>query len=227
MKYPVPTSKKPLNQITESIIRNMKNSPDSRRAVATTMVPWIDATSDEPPCLTQIQTLQLDGQLHLLATFRSHDIFKAAIPNAFGLRHLQSTIAKQTGFGVGFLQITSQSAHIYEPDWDSAKKLSDCAFWHAPPENFTGESSDPRGSFVITTDAKNIIVELQGPEGQTFIAWKSTSADHLCREISKLELFSQTSHALDIGIQLARAETALKLKIPFIQDRPLNLVLDS
>ncbi len=227
MNYPASTSKKTLNQITESIIRNMKNSADSRRAVATTMVPWIDALSDEPPCLTQMQTLQLDGQLHLLATFRSHDIFKAAIPNALGLRHLQYFIAKQTGFEVGCLQITSQSAHVYEPDWDSANKLSDCAFWHASTENFTGEGSDPRGCFIVSTDDKNIIVELQGPEGQTFISWKSTSADHLCREISKLELFSQTGHALDIGIQLARAEIAIKLKIPFIQDRPLNLILDS
>ena len=111
-----------MDQIEEVIIKQLKNSLDSRRAVATTMIPSVDAESNEPPCITQIQAIQSKGKLHLLVTVRSHDIFKSAIPNAFGLRTLQKTISDKLGFSLGQLQITSQSAHIYEQDWDNAHK---------------------------------------------------------------------------------------------------------
>ena len=39
------------------IIGNLATSPDSRRAVATTLVPAIDATAKEPPCLISVQCL--------------------------------------------------------------------------------------------------------------------------------------------------------------------------
>lgn len=50
---------------------------------------------------------------------------------------------------------------------------------------------------------------------------EGTSADFLALELAKHELMSQTAHALDIGIQLARAEIALKKGLEFTQDRPL------
>jgi hypothetical protein len=212
-----------LDQIQESIIRNLKASPDSRRAVATTLVPWVDAKSDEPPCITQVQTLQACGKLNMLVTVRSHDIFKAAIPNAFGLRTLQARIAKETGFELGALQITSQSAHIYESDWDNAKKLAMCAFWQAPVRPMRGEDADPRGRFLIRNKDGKILVEFQGSNGQTLLQFEGTSSDTLIKEISKHELFSQTGHALDIGAQLARAEIALQKNIEFTQDRPIAI----
>ena len=113
-------------------------------------MPWIDATSDEPPCITQVQALQSGGKLHWLVTVRSHDIFKAAVPNAFGLRILQARIAQETGFELGNLQITSQSAHIYEADWDNAKNLAACAFWERPIQKmYDAAQADPRGVFLI------------------------------------------------------------------------------
>jgi thymidylate synthase len=46
--------------------------------------------------MTQIQILQTNKKMHLLAVFRSHDIFKAAIANAFGLLALQKLIDAKT-----------------------------------------------------------------------------------------------------------------------------------
>ena len=213
-----------IDQIVDSIIRNLKASPDSRRAIATTLVPWIDAKSDEPPCITQIQCLQANGKLNMLVTARSHDLFKAAIPNAFGLRILQTRIAKETGFEVGALQITSQSAHIYEADWDNAKKLAMCSFWERPSAKMQSASqADPRGIFIVRVQDKKIVVDFKSIGGDELLQFQGKSADMIALEIAKHELTSQTSHALDIGIQLARAEIALKKDIPFTQDRPLTL----
>ncbi len=223
MRYPVPGSDaEEIDQVVESIIANLKESPDTRRAVATTMVPWIDAKSSEPPCITQVQCIQTDGKLHMLVTARSHDIFKAAVPNAFGLRMLQSRIAQETGFALGALQITSQSAHIYESDWDNANKLITCAIWERPVQSFNEQDADPRGVFLVRVEGKELAVDFNSSDGQTLLQFKDKSAHNLWLEISKHELFSQTSHAFDVGVQLARAEIALKQGIEFQQDRPLE-----
>lgn len=220
MRYPSHTLST-LDQIKTSIIRNLKDSPDSRRAVATTLVPWIDAKSSEPPCITQVQFLQSGGKLNLLVTVRSHDIFKAAIPNAFGLRILQQEVTQTTGFEMGAMQITSQSAHLYESDWDNAKKLVRCAIWERPAKPWTrGEDSDPRGIFLIRASNGKIIAEFQA-DGQTLLRFEASDADTIAREIAKHELTSQTYHAMDIGIQLARAEVAMKKGIEYTQDKPL------
>ncbi|MDP3685925.1 MAG: thymidylate synthase [bacterium] len=220
-RYPGPDG--PIDQVADAIVRNLKASPDTRRAVATTLVPWIDAKSDEPPCITQVQGIQSHGDLHFLVTVRSHDIFKAAIPNAFGLRLLQQRVAMETGLNLGCLQITSQSAHFYEADWDNAKKLVACAFWEAPPKKLSGEDMDPRGVFLVRIQNGRIIVEFSSREGTPLFSVEGTSADHLVLQLTKYDLFSQTSHALDIGVQLARAETALRKGAEFTQDRPLTL----
>lgn len=223
MKYPMPKGEKTIDQITDLIIGNLKKSPNSRRAVATTLVPWIDAESSEPPCITQIQCLQTKGKISMLVTVRSHDIFKAAIPNAFGLRTLQARIAKQTGFELGALQITSQSAHIYESDWNNANKLSACSFWKSPTPAFSQYNIDPRGTFCIRLEKNKIVVDFNDKNGANLLQFTSRSADHLVRKISQHELFSKTDHALDIGLQLARAEIALHKNIPFTQDQLLKL----
>jgi len=223
MRYPVPGTKAgTLDQIKTSIIRNLKDSPDSRRAVATTLVPWVDAKSDEPPCITQVQCLQNGGKLHFLVTVRSHDIFKGAVPNAFGLRTLQAQIAHETGFEMGVLQITSQSAHIYESDWEQAKRLADCSFWKRPVQKVKGDMVDPRGVVIVRIEKGKIQVDFNALEGQTLIHFESKSADRLVLEMDKHRLMSQTGHALDIGVQLARAEIALKKELEFVQDRPLK-----
>lgn len=222
MRYPTPSGE-PINQIVASLIRNLKASPDTRRAVATTLVPWIDVASDEPPCITQVQAIQSRGNLHFLVTVRSHDIFKAAIPNAFGLRMLQQRVATETGFALGALQITSQSAHIYEADWENARKLSACRFWERPATKLNADDADPRGIFVIRIQGDNIVVEFNSREGQPLLTLEGKSADMLALELAKHDLMSQGGHALDIGIQLARAEIALKKGIAFTQDRPLVL----
>ena len=230
MKYPIEPLRDSqagpsatFDQIKDVIIKQLKDSPDSRRAVATTMVPAIDKDSKEPPCITQIQGIQSGGKLHFLVTNRSHDIMKAAIPNAFGLRMLQKTVADELGFALGKLQITSQSAHIYEGDWEQALKLVRCAFWERTPSLVFDPttSADPRGMVVITLEAPEIVATVQSFEGAELAKIRGRSAAEVGLKIAHLDLLSRADHYFDIGLQLSRAEIALAKKITFHQDKPL------
>lgn len=214
-----------IDQIADVIIKQLKSSPDARRTVATTMVPAIDWNSKEPPCLTQIQCLQTRGKLHLLATFRSHDLFKAGVPNAFGLRRLQLKIAGELGFELGKLQITSQSAHIYEQDWTEAEKLARCFYWERPPQmGFNPETqADPRGNLLISVSQNQIVATLSVPTGETLLKLEAASARILAKKIAQLGLLSRHDHLLDIGMELEKAELALQKKLTYTQDQPIKL----
>lgn len=218
-----PSDGGPIDQVEEVLKKQLRASPDSRRATATTMVPVIDKDNKEPPCITQVQALQSRGKLHLLVTVRSHDIFKAAVPNAFGLRMLQKTIADDLGFELGKLQITSQSAHIYEQDWENAFKLVRCHFWEREPSLAFDQNTqaDPRGMAVISLHGNTLQLVFQGPLGEELLRLEGTSAKQIAKKISQLELLSRTDHIFDIGMELQKAEIALQKKIPYHQDRPL------
>jgi thymidylate synthase len=222
MRYPL--NNKKLDQIEEVIIKQLEDSPDSRRAVATTLVPEIDAFSKEPPCITQLQALQSRGKLHFLATVRSHDIFKAAIPNAFGLRILQKRVCEKLGFELGQLQITSQSAHIYEQDWDNADKLVKCAFWEKEPDlNFNPNTQkDPRGNMIINIKDGKINVNFQSPQGDELMNLEGKTAKEIMVKISQLELLSKSGHLLDIGAELQKSEIALNNNLEYDQDKAIK-----
>jgi len=224
MQYPVPGGA-PIDQIEDVIIKSFRSSPDTRRAVATTMVPLIDKDSNEPPCITQVQALQSGGALHFLVTVRSHDIFKAAIPNAFGLRMLQKRVSEELGFSMGALQITSQSAHIYEADWDNAKKLATCVVWEREPEKiFRPElHADPRGIVIIRVKDDEIVAEIKAQTGEDLIEIRGKTAKDVAAKLSQLDLLSRPDHLLDIGMELEKAEIAKQKGIAYTQDRPLTL----
>lgn len=221
MRYPIEGGS--VDQVKEVIERELKDSIDTRRAIATTLVPAIDKDSKEPPCITQIQFLQTDKKLHMLVTARSHDIFKAAIPNAFGLRALQKKIAMDVGMSMGCLQITSQSAHIYEGEWEDAKKLVECAIWEREPSKAFDPaiSADPRGMFVISTKDEKISAYFKTPSGDDLLTISGMTAMEVAKKIAQLELIILPEHLLDIGAELQKAEIAITLKLPYVQDKPL------
>ncbi len=223
MRYPDPIT--PIDQIEEVIKKQLRDSPDSRRAVATTMVPSTDKDNKSPPCITQVQALQTNGALHFLVTARSHDLFKAAIPNAFGLRKLQQNIAHDLGFSTGALQITSQSAHIYEQDWEDAFRLVRCQFWEREPAmGFNPETqSDPRGNLIISLENGKLNARLQGPTGEELVRLDAPSAKALAKKIAQLELLSRSDHIFDVALELQKAELALSTGKTYRQDQPFIL----
>lgn len=207
-----------VNQI-EQVVEHLNDSPVTRRAVVSTWNIGLDGdkTTQNPPCFVNCQFIQTNGELHALAVFRSHDIFKAAIPNAFAIRRLQEYVVKETGFKLGKLLITSNSAHIYEEDWDNALKLVNCQIRKKPMKM----RFDPRGNVLIGLRGGNIVMELVAPEGGLLCKISGKTAREIKQKMSRLELLSMSLHWMDIGMELIKAEMCLKFGKMYEQDKEI------
>ncbi len=202
----------------EAMIKKIKDNPVTRRAVAFTFYPPEDLDHDSPPCLSMIQAVvNNEMKLNMFAVFRSHDIFKAAIPNAFGLLGLQKHIAERTGYVLGKLSITSTSAHIYEEDWQHSEDLIS-SYRSSIKMHFDERSdTDPRGNMIISLSKGKINVTLVSG-GEELMEIDGTSAREVAMKVSRLDLLSRPDHYIYLALELAKAEYALKNRSEYVQD---------
>jgi thymidylate synthase len=202
-----------------AMVDDLTRTRYSRRAVAALWDPARDPGSADPPCLNLLQARARGGKLYLTAYFRSHDIFRAWLTNAFGLRQLQAEIARRIGnCALGDLVIISQSAHIYADSWDVARKIT---------TEHGGEYlknprlvRDPRGSFNIRVEGFQIRVDHYSPEGNLLATFSGANARTLQREMAFY--VSRVDHAIYLGTELGKAELALKNGWPYTQDQELH-----
>jgi thymidylate synthase len=192
----------------------------SRRAVAGLWDATRDANTSDPPCLNLVQARVRDEKLFLTAYFRSHDIYRAWLMNAFALRQLQAQIVERVGdCRLGDLIIVSQSAHIYADSWDAARAITrDHAKEYIKNPRLV---RDPRGSFHIRVEGYQIHIEHFSPEGALLATFSGTQARGLQRDLAFY--ISRVDHAIYLGMELAKAELALKHNLPYVQDRELRL----
>ena len=120
------------------IVQVLREDPNQRRAIVST---WDNGACDDtallqfgrpsdagaanPPCLTHLWFRRdTDGSLFTHATFRSHDLLRAGVPNAWGLCRLAEHVAEELGWPVGRLAIVSLSGHVYSDGWEAARELA-------------------------------------------------------------------------------------------------------
>lgn len=203
----------------ENLINQISESPFSRRAVVSLWDVGTDSSGANPPCLDLAQALVRGNKLYLTAYIRSNDMFSAWPENAFGFLALRDLIIKEVNkknpilnLEAGSLIIISSSAHIYERSWEGAKKILKgkpnlkCAW-------------DKRGHFVISV--KNGLINVYNSNSPENLRWSGKTA----REIMDKIVFyvSIFPHAMYLGAELNKAETALKLGLKYVQDCPLDL----
>ena len=176
------------------------------------------------PCLVMILAQCIEGKLNMTCVFRNNDIYGAWPLNAFALRTLQQRLAVEIGQDMGVLTTVSHIAEIYDTDWsDSLKIVKD--------NDNTGRTCqwDPRGYYTVELDGNDIVLKFFNPEGSTKLAefvedgTKPKVARDMCALAIKDMLISDLGAAADLGRQLAKAETAVKLGLKFTQDQPLSL----
>ena len=109
-------------------VERVARTPYTRRAVATTSVPNLDAyLSEDVPCLREMQLrcpVDADGNLalNLSTAWRSRDLFKAWADNVIGLTFMMQVLAQQIEqeasqpVKVGSYADYSFSLHIYGQD---------------------------------------------------------------------------------------------------------------
>ena len=64
------------------------------------------------PCLSHLSFKLIDGAIHLIALYRSHDYRHKVPGNLLGLARLQACVAQETGRGVGSLVVHSSYAFL-------------------------------------------------------------------------------------------------------------------
>ncbi len=213
---------KGINQI-DSIIDQLKEALYTRRAVAVTIDVERDLDNPHSPCLDLIQALVQD-KLYLTAYFRSNDMFSAWPENALALRTIQYEIAKKVGVPAGELIIVSNSAHIYLTNWEEAREILKK---YPPKQNWEmtsrGEREpDLRGNLLIELENSKIKITHLDTNGNVIEEFCSDNAVDAYKKITEKQMISQISHALDIGMELGKAESALNLGKKYVQDKVLE-----
>ncbi len=211
----------------EQVIEKLAHDINSARAV---MSLW-DASqdhNDNPPCLNHIWVRIVDNELSLTATFRSNDMFSAWPANAMGLRALQkyiyNAVINKTNhiLKMGALITISQSAHIYDDCFENVANIISSQYSKIAQ---TKDYFDPAGSFIITIQNNQIIVEHTTPgSGEVVNCYSGKSAHKLSQQIFTDSPGLQVSHAMYLGVELQKAEMAFLMKEQFIyeQDKPLK-----
>lgn len=206
---------KGINQI-EEIINDLKKTNYSRRAVGVTWDVEKDYNNPHCPCLDLIQVL-IQDKLHMTAYIRSNDMFKAYPENALALRTIQAEIAERVGVKMGDLIIISNSAHIYSPDWQKTKEILEKYKLNKKLE------PDPRGDILIETENEKIKITHQSPQGVPIEEIYAKTAMETYEKINSLKMISQIQHAMDVGVELGKAEIAINNGLKYVQDKSLEI----
>lgn len=199
-----------------SLIKRLKNSIYTRRAVAVTWDVEKDHENEEAPCLDLVQCIVQEDSLFMTAFFRSNDMFDGWPENALALRKLQYLIAEELSLKVGSLTTISGSSHIYERNWEKAAEILS-----KYPVNIE-QLNDPRGNFVIYLKDNLIKVEHQSPEGVVLEIVDGKTAEEVCLKLAQKQKVSDIYHAFYLGRELNKAEFALKNGLSYEQEQELN-----
>lgn len=83
---------------------------------------------------------------------------------------------------------------------------------------------DPVGYFLVFVDGTRRLlrVEQYTPEHRQVRVIEGTTAEEICHTIVRLEQVTLLAHAAYLGRELAKAETALRLGLPYEQDRSVG-----
>lgn len=96
------------------VVRILKKTPESRRAVIGIRDNAKDMHSDNPACLQLLQYMIRDGKLHCWPVMRSNDAVRASFMNMFAFIMLQKEFADELGVEVGEYTHFATNYHVYE-----------------------------------------------------------------------------------------------------------------
>jgi thymidylate synthase len=104
------------------VIAQLKQSRDTRQAVATIWTPNPNPSKDIP-CTISLQFLVRDNKLNVIVTMRSSDVWLGIPYDVFTFSMLGNSIAGILDLEPGFIQMQLGSSHMYESDLDKAQQI--------------------------------------------------------------------------------------------------------
>lgn len=216
----------PIDQVANVIDRIRRKEQDLDKEIVL-WNPWLHSRLESGrPCLNKL-SFSVRGKIldvHVFA--RSHDIGKAWFFNYYGVTKLLGKIAKETGLKPGYIIMESESAHIYQRDWDPVRQLIEKMVDKKDPRMFFDPQLDidPRGVLNIEVLDNRIQVKLLAPKtGYVLSEFSGRTARELLYKIKHLHLLSRVDHGVFIGGELTKAELCMKLNIQYKYDNPITL----
>jgi len=103
------------------VVERLRADPETRSAAITTLQPLTDTTY--VPCVSLLDFWCTGGELELAVYAHSLDFGKKAYGNLVELARLQQEVAGAIGSTVGALVIHAKSAHVYEPELETMRRL--------------------------------------------------------------------------------------------------------
>jgi thymidylate synthase len=104
------------------VIDRLRGEPETRSATITTLQPLADTSYI--PCISLLDFWRVDGALELVVYAHSLDFGKKAYGNLVELARLQHEVAAAVAVPVGPLVIHTKSAHVYEPELETMRRLT-------------------------------------------------------------------------------------------------------
>jgi len=202
----------------EDIIDVLKRDPYSKAGVAIT---WhvseeLMRKHKSSPCLVMLHPIVQDEKLNLMVYFRSHDMVQGWPENAYGCAAIQKKIADGIGIEPGILTIISGSAQIYKHYY---KQVEDMLGNYRKSEG--PRFDDAVGNFLVETKDSIIVAKLLDPKsGREMQRFEGRTAKEVYTKIA-FATRVRTDHAIYVGTELQKAETAIKNKLPYKQDQDL------
>jgi len=201
----------------EDIIDALKRNLYSKSGIAIT---WhvheeLMRKHKSSPCLVMLQALVQDEMLNLTVFFRSHDMVQGWPENAYGCAAIQKKIADGIGVKPGLLTIISGSAQIYKHYYKQVEDMLE-KFRRHEESHF-----DARGNFLVELRDGMIISRLLDPHtGSELERFDGRTAKEIYTKIA-FRGGLNTEHAIYLGSELGKAETALRNNSRYEQDREL------
>jgi thymidylate synthase len=107
------------------VIERLRADPETRSATITTFQPLADTSYI--PCVSLLDFWIADAKLELVVYAHSLDFGKKAYGNLVELARLQHEVAAAVTVPVGPLVIYAKSAHVYEPELETMRRLATVA----------------------------------------------------------------------------------------------------
>jgi len=104
------------------VIERLRADPETRSATITTFQPLADTSYI--PCVSLLDFWIADATLELVVYAHSLDFGKKAYGNLAELARLQHEVAGAVAAPVGRLVIHAKSAHVYEPELETMRRLT-------------------------------------------------------------------------------------------------------
>ncbi len=214
------------DQLSNAIERIKQTEPDLDKEIILWDVRYHSKLKGGRPCLEKLSFSVRDGTVDVHAFVRTHDIGMAWFHNFYGITKLLDRVTKQTGKKPGYIIIESQSAHIYQRDWESIGQLIKARIDEAPIKMYFDpeRDTDPRGLVSINVAGNMIRLKLLNPKtGETILEMEGNTARQLIYKIKHFGIISRVDHAAFVGSELAKAEMCIKLGVDYKYDTAIEL----